>query len=83
MDGKLRDKISRAGALAVILDLRPMKLAEEHERMEIFAESIFNAGQIILHGVSINRKSYLPMRTAIRSSLEKMVQEWHLFFEGI
>ncbi len=82
LDGKCRDETPRAGALAIILDLRPMKFAEEHEGMAIFAESIFKAGQTIPYGVSINRQSYLPTRTAIRSSLEKMVQKWRLSFRG-
>ena len=44
---KCRDEISRAGALAVMLDLRPKSFAEAHEGIALFAEYIFGAGQII------------------------------------
>ncbi len=80
LDVKCWDETSRAGALAVILDLRPMRFAEEHEGIVIFTESIFKAGQTIPYGVSINRKSYFPTKTAINSSLERMLHYWRTSF---
>ena len=72
LDVKCVDEISRAGSLAVMLDLRLKSFAEAHEGIELFVESTFKAGQTIPYGVSINRKPYSPM-TAIYFSLEKMV----------
>ena len=57
-----------------------MRFAEDQEGIALFAESIFKAGQTIPYGVSINRKSYLPTKTAINSSLEKMVHDWRISF---
>ena len=51
---KCRDEVSRAGSLAVILDLRPLRFAEGHEGIAQFAESIFSAGQTIPYGVPFN-----------------------------
>ena len=58
-----------------------MNFSEGHEGIALLAESIFKAGQTIPYGVSINRKSYLPMKTAIHSSMDKMVGEWRESFK--
>ena len=76
LDAKCREDISRSGALAVLLELRPMRFAEDHEGIAQFAESIIKAGQTVPYGVSFNRKSYLPTKAAINTSLETMVGEW-------
>ena len=47
LDVRCSDKTSRAGTLVVILDLLPMRFAEENEEIAMFAESIFRAGQTI------------------------------------
>ena len=52
-----------------------MRFAEDHEGITQFAESIFKAGQTVPYGVSINRKSYIPTKTAINTSLKTMVRE--------
>ena len=38
LDVKCRDEISRAGDLAVMIDLRPKSYAEAHEGIALFAE---------------------------------------------
>ena len=57
-----------------------MKFAEEHEGIALFAESILKAGQTAPFGVSINRNSYLPTKTAINASLEQLVHDWRTSF---
>ncbi len=76
LDGRCREVISRSAAMAVILDLRPLSFAEEHEGIATFAESVFKAGQTIPYGVSVNRKSYLPTRTAVNTALTNLVKKW-------
>lgn len=68
--------IADAAALAVVLDLRPLSFAENREGMTSFARSVFLAGQSVPVGVSINPQSYLPSRTAVKSSLDRL--EAHL-----
>ena len=80
LDVECRDEISRAGALAVMLELEPKSYAEAHEGIAIFDESIFKAGQTIPYGVTIDWKSYLPTKTSVDSSLEKMVHDWRISF---
>ena len=77
---RLRDEISKADALVIIHYLRPRKFAEEREGIALFAESIFKARQTIPFGLSINRNSYLPTKTAINASLEKLVHDWRTSF---
>ena len=70
-----RANISRAGAMAVLLDLRPLTFASENEGMAAFAKSIFEAGQSVPYGIRISPKSYLPTKTAINSSLDELIGE--------
>ena len=76
LDGRCREAISRSAAMAVMLDLRPLSFAEDHEGIAAFAESIFKAGQSIPYGVPVNRKSYLPTRSAVNTALTGLVEEW-------
>ena len=80
LDRKCRDEISKAGALAVTLDFRPMRFAEQHEVIALFAELIFKAGQTVPFDASINRNSYSPTKTAINASLEQLVHDWRTSF---
>ena len=80
LDVQSRDEILRADALAAMFDLRPKSFAEAHKGIALFAESIFKTVQTIPYGVTINRKSHLPTKTAIDPSIEKMVHDWRISF---
>ncbi len=56
-----------------MLDLRPLRITENHAGMVAYAEAIFMVGQCVPVGVVINPKSHLPSHTAVISSLQNMV----------
>ena len=69
-----REKLAKSAAIAVLMDLRPLTFAENNLGMEAYAKSVFEAGQSVSYGVNINPKSYLPTRTAVMSSLSKLIE---------
>ncbi len=74
IDSEGRRLIADATAMAVIMDLRPLGFAEEHEGIGNHAKDIFKAGQSVPDGVKIQRSSYDPSRTAVDSSLTRLVE---------
>lgn len=72
LNPRCKEEISDAAALAVVLDLRPMGFTENREGMAAYAKAVFSAGQSVPVGIPINAKSYLPSRTAIKSSLDRL-----------
>ena len=75
LDNLCRDKISRAGALTVILDSRPLNSAEDKEGMAACAKAAFESWQSVPCGIPINRKSYLPSLTAINTAMKYLLSE--------
>ncbi len=70
-----RTDISRSSMLAVVLDLRPLSFTENHEGMNCLLRSVFEVGQSIPLGVTVEKKTYIPSRTAMCNSMKKMVEE--------
>ena len=68
-----RGNISKAAAFAVLLDLRPLCLAESKDGMTSFAQTLFEAGQLIPYGVKIDHMSYLPSRTGVSAALKSLM----------
>ena len=60
-----RSKISEAPALAVCLDIQPISFNDGHTGLRKFALTIFEMGQSVQANEKIDRKSYMPGRTAI------------------
>ena len=70
---KCGQEIFDHAAFAVIQDLRPLGFAENKDGMAAYAEAVFKAGQRVPVGVQVRQKSYLPSRTAVKTSLQKLV----------
>ena len=68
-----RGNISKAAAFAVLLDLRPLSLAERKDGMTSFDKALFEAGQLIPYGVKIDLMSYLPSRTGVSAALKSLI----------
>jgi len=69
---KCRASIADAAALAVVLDLRPLGFAENHDGIAKYAEAVFKAGQTVPFGANISTNSYVPSRTAVKNALERL-----------
>ena len=83
LDIRCRKNISRAAAMAVILDLRPIGFTDNHPGIASFAEAVFKAGQSVPSGITINPKSYLPSKYAVTSALTEIGCELRSKFKNV
>ncbi len=67
--------------LALVLDLRPLSFTENQEVMACLLQAVFEAGQSIPLGVTVDKKGYIPSRTAICNAIEDMLRELRITFK--
>ena len=67
--------ISRAAAMACYMDLLPLSWTYNHEGVERFALSVFNAGTKMMPGQLVNVKDFMPSANTVKAKVLELEAE--------